>query len=361
MNKSQTNICKGIAIIMMYVHHLFYNWETVEGFEIIWTPFEGDSVIWFAQLCKVCVAIFVFLTGYGCAKASLERNEASIAKTVFYRCWKFLCNYWFVFVIFIIAAQCMTVFGKNRTFTTVYCQEGKFHGIVYFLLDFLGIANIFGTPTFNATWWYIPYAILFICITPFLIKLINRLGMTAIVIICLCPRFLYNVNNYIIFRYLPVLIIGIYFARYELFEKLQNSIFAKNGIDVVFSILIGLFLTLLRQRMGYYDISEGGIAVVICYLVYRILTHTRVISKLLEILGKHSMNLFMMHSFFIVYYFKSEIYALKNIWIILIMSFFITYPMSMLMEWIKRKIHFPQYVKNSQKVIFEFWKNQVEG
>lgn len=60
-----TNICKGIAIILMYIHHLFYSVDTVGINRVDFWLLSKEIWIYIASICKVCVAIFVFLTAYG--------------------------------------------------------------------------------------------------------------------------------------------------------------------------------------------------------------------------------------------------------------------------------------------------------
>lgn len=71
--KEETNFCKGIAIIMMLFHHLFNDFEEYAGHPVDYRPFTGERLMFLALLCKVCVAIFVFLSGYGIA-AVYERK-----------------------------------------------------------------------------------------------------------------------------------------------------------------------------------------------------------------------------------------------------------------------------------------------
>lgn len=61
-DKRQTNIAKGLAIIILLWHHLFYNGNTFVSL----LSFQGRSIEHIiAQSGKVCVAIFVLLSGYG--------------------------------------------------------------------------------------------------------------------------------------------------------------------------------------------------------------------------------------------------------------------------------------------------------
>ena len=62
--KEDSNICKGIAICMMLMHHLFGS-NDYNGYVIDFHPFTEGRIVFLAVLCKICVAVFVFITGYG--------------------------------------------------------------------------------------------------------------------------------------------------------------------------------------------------------------------------------------------------------------------------------------------------------
>lgn len=70
MNKQSSNIAKGIAIVMMLFHHTFYSSKAIAervGGEIAisYSPVSSQLIFSVAQSCKLCVPIFVFITGYG--------------------------------------------------------------------------------------------------------------------------------------------------------------------------------------------------------------------------------------------------------------------------------------------------------
>ena len=69
--KNDTLIAKGIAIILMYLHHLFYfDDRIIEGnyyssIGNLW----GEKIEFFAgSFGKLCVCIFIFLSGYATYK-----------------------------------------------------------------------------------------------------------------------------------------------------------------------------------------------------------------------------------------------------------------------------------------------------
>lgn len=71
--KRESEFCKGIGIAMMIFHHLFYKAENYQDFVISFAPFSEERINFYALLCKVCVAIFVFISGYGIT-ASYYKN-----------------------------------------------------------------------------------------------------------------------------------------------------------------------------------------------------------------------------------------------------------------------------------------------
>lgn len=101
MTKDETAMCKGVAIIMMIFHHLFYSLDVYSKYEINYVPF-GQNVTYIISLsCKACVAIFVFLTAYGISKQFVVKKINNIQELKHYvvrRYFKLMCGFWFVFI-----------------------------------------------------------------------------------------------------------------------------------------------------------------------------------------------------------------------------------------------------------------------
>lgn len=73
MKKSDTQMIKGLAICILLFHHLFYSTQPGLGIMI------GDKYLAniVAEYLKVCVALFLVLSGYG-LNASMNKNKYSI-------------------------------------------------------------------------------------------------------------------------------------------------------------------------------------------------------------------------------------------------------------------------------------------
>ena len=86
-----TNIMKGFAIIFMIFHHLFYT--KTDAFPIINEISITNTI---GLFCKVCVGIFVFLSGYGIS--ATYNKEKSLLSFYKKRLLKLYLNYWLIWL-----------------------------------------------------------------------------------------------------------------------------------------------------------------------------------------------------------------------------------------------------------------------
>ena len=71
----QTNIAKGTALLLLLWHHLFYRSPEYYGLFTSVRVIDGIPLeSYIARYCKVCVALFFFLSAYGMFK-SLQKNS----------------------------------------------------------------------------------------------------------------------------------------------------------------------------------------------------------------------------------------------------------------------------------------------
>ena len=70
--KNETAIIKGVAILLMLIHHLFMNTEGINYY-------SQDFFNHLSSIGKICVSIFSFITGYG-IYISYEKNNNLNAK-----------------------------------------------------------------------------------------------------------------------------------------------------------------------------------------------------------------------------------------------------------------------------------------
>lgn len=343
LTKNDSLALKGLAIILMLFHHLFCTANRFKGFEIDFTPFGQNFVVNVAFLFKVCVSIFAFITGYGLLKsiANQKFNRKDIVKWNTTRLIKTMSGFWFIYVIVFIVTMLI-----DRLPYTTYFKEKPYAGLFYMINDFLGLANFFKTPLMCGSWWYMSAAIVFILIIPLVYALSKKVGyLPIILLISALPRLLKtgypggtNVYTFI----LPV-IFGMMFADYDLFNKIEkilpkNKVFSYIISFVLFGGLIGAgYIIMLKyDRTVAWELNYGVIPLAfICFFRFCII-RIPVLNKILEFLGKHSMTMFLTHTFLRYNYLTDTIYSFGHFMLIFVIFFAMSLALALVLDFIKK-------------------------
>ena len=323
-----TNIAKGIAILILLFHHL--------GLNTYLNVFEETSVIYtIAQNFKVCVAIFLILSGYGLNASFNKKFDGKnywkySVKFSLRHLLKLLINYWIIFVLFVSFGH----FTGIRTIQEVY---GENHLIRNVLLDFLGISSPCGTPKYNLTWWFMGLIIVIYISFP-----IWKIALKKCpVILFVFAVFIYKTELFSFYNsineYLIYFVVGMLFSEYYLFDKLKE-IMQPKWLEIISAILCMVMCFYLRTQdktVLYNALASLSIIVfgnsVICY-------SGSLIKKGFEILGKHSSNMFMLHTFLYSYFFADFFMSLKKWYIMYVVLVALSLLISVLIELIKKLV-----------------------
>lgn len=358
LTKNDSVAIKGIAILFMLFHHLFLSTERFEGYVIDFSPFTQDTVVEVALLLKICVSMFAFITGYGLLKSisKVRLNKKDVAKWNISRLIKTMSGFWFIYILSFIVT-----FIIDRLPIETYFKGSRANGLVYMLIDFLGLANFFGTPSINSTWWYMSAAIVFILIIPFVYVISKKIGyLPVIAVLCALPRLLdvgypggINIYTFI----LPV-ILGMMCADYNIFEKISEKS-PKNKIAsyIVHFILFGgiivclMYPSHLRNRNEswefIYGISPAFVIIFARYCIVRI----PVIKNVLEFLGKHSMAIFLSHTFIRYNYMNEFIYSLKSFMLIYLVLLVLSVALAFVLDTLKKLCRYDKLIEKLNKKI----------
>ena len=156
--RQDTAVLKGMAICAMLCHHL-YGFPP-EGME----PYTG-TLAWIGILGKVCVAMFLFCSGYGLASQySPSQTVLSDVKFVLKRLTKFYFNYWVVFIIFVP----ISVFLFHRPLSSAYGEHVNITKRLIF--DMLGVQ---GFDSYNITWWFNQLILMLYLLFPLLHRMVR--------------------------------------------------------------------------------------------------------------------------------------------------------------------------------------------
>ena len=337
---------KGIAILMMYIHHNFLSparWG--KSFVDFW-PLTEKATINTAVFCKICVSLFVFLTAYGLTikyKELIQEKQLSIEQLnfsfVFNRLYKLELNFCFIFVFVQIYSLVM---GMGR-FTYIYGTGGKafFKSVV----DGFGLAYLFKMPSFNATWWYMSLAIIIVLAFPVLYFCYSHIGGTIIILSWILPIALkLPIKGDDFYRYLPCIFMGIWMADNNYIVAKYNEWFTEKGmrkelfvcLGAIIVVLVAFISTYSRKVLGDFSVPAFNaiLAPMIVIWAFSVIKGAA-LWRGLEFLGRHSMNMFMTHTFLRAYWYHDFIYGFKYAWLDTLVLLVITLLLSVLIEGVK--------------------------
>lgn len=343
-SKNDTLAMKGIAILIMMQHHLFLSADRFKGYEISFYPFPQQMVIDVSLFFKICVGIYAFLSAYGLALSfqKMELKDKSFGKTYADFCItryiKLMWGFWFIFILCMIASAII----KPAMFDKYFIAKGQFQlmpGIWRMMLDFLGVAKLFHSPNMNGTWWYMSFAIIIVLLVPLVVKLNEKLGaILPVVFVLVIPRLMmpydeFNVGNdgESMIKWMFIAVLGVLFAKYDVLATLKSKQITKNKylsktikFIILTVILLGTlyFRTQVYRAKGHdirnytYEITDGLIPLFFVYYCYEFIVDIPILKHVLRFFGKHSMNIFMSHTFIRVYFFSDFIYSWKHFLIV---------------------------------------------
>lgn len=337
-DKRQTNIAKGIALLMLLWHHLFYNSPDKYDMFISLFYIKGMPVECFvADFCKVCVAIFLFLSGYGLYKSyhsyviNLQKHNSKVSfKNDFIyvknHLLKLLSGFWVIYFVFSLMGFS---FGRNPM--DVY-QEN----ILYFVTDIFGLSYLFDTPSINDTWWFISIILVYYLLVPMLYRITTYSAEIILAFTFLLMFVPYLIDWRQLNTWLFSLVIGMYFSKYNLFEVINARV---DNIVKRFFLLFFAVISCIIVRFNVLDnsiIFDGVFAIVFVLLSYLVLSRIPIINKILEEVGKYSGQIFMFHTFIYSYYFKEQIYWFKYSIIIYLVMIIVCYIIARLLSWLMK-------------------------
>lgn len=340
-NKKEANLIKGIAILLMFYHHLFGFKSWIDPNLTFFELTIGDTSLNYilASFSKICVGIYIFTTGY-----SLLNNKIKNWRQLTIKIFKFLIQYWSIFILFLV-------------FGLLYNEP--FSPFNRFIKQLFGIATATGFnweyfdgihPVFA---WYVSFYITFLVLSPILKKIcVFNFFIDNLILIILFyggyQLFLFQqwitvgetslsfINNFVTWGYIGML--GYTFCKYNIFQKwdffLQHKL--KENHIWILSFLSILMMIILHHHLGNYLVGHFSIfAIFTPIFIYSILIIFRTfklisIKKGLTLLSKQSTYTWFLHGIFFTpnKVLQPMIYCLKYPLLILAFTLFICYMIS---------------------------------
>ena len=325
MTKQESQILKGVAILLMIFLHLFNQIGNVELCENL-IVINGTPLVFLLRRASNPVAFFLILGGYGLYKV-FEKGD----KHRWTRLLKLLIHYWVILVVFVTIGHFMY---PNR-------YPGSWKEI---------ISNVTGFyMTYNSEMWFLlPYLVLS-ALAPWIFRFFLKFRAIPIILstlfIHLCTfycisryrnSFLYHnwwvYNPLLVFHLLFNFSLGAMAARCNYFEKLKEKT-SKIKHVIAYSWILMIALIALNCYFKY------NFFYAFCIISCLTLVHMqRWINKILYRLGNQSMNMWMIHSWFCYYLFHNFIYSFKYPLLIFIVLVLISYYSSIIINFIVNPI-----------------------
>lgn len=332
--KERTLVVKGVAIILLLIYHLFEHEHLVTSMEVNYSPFSLSSFLMFSGFGNICVAVFVFLTAFGIAKGLLAQGEIAI-KEAYRQATKRFLKLMLNFTV--LYASINLLWWYKFSYEPLY--GGGWQGMLHALTDATGLSMFFDTPTMNMTWWYMEIAYVLIFLVPLLTWLTKKLGYYMILLAFFAPVVV-NFNPDIE-RYFFTAVLGVCAAYGSWPDKLMNLKCPK-VIQWIAGIAALILCIPIRQNFAvqenYEHIIDAPIALLVIFVGGVLLASVPVLNKVLEFIGKHSMNIYLVHTFFYMALWQSFIYQFKYAGITLLLLLIVTLAYSVLLELVKKLV-----------------------
>ena len=65
LKKEDSAALKGLAVLLLIFHHCYRHADRIERYQVDLCGLTTEQLVAIAECCKICVAIFAFVSGYG--------------------------------------------------------------------------------------------------------------------------------------------------------------------------------------------------------------------------------------------------------------------------------------------------------
>lgn len=316
MNRDETTILKGVAILMMVFHHLFNRLENVALCADLPLFNDQSLLLWLSGACNP-VAFFVLLGGYGMYIVNRKGDRHRYTRIL-----KLYVHLWLILAIFLTLGSWLRPDVYPGSFRTM-------------LLNLAG----YDVQYNNEYWFLLPYIVLML-VCPWLFRWTERLKAIWVVIgsfaITLVSSYVISHFKYTFLidhgwllllmrclNFLFAFMLGAMAARCQWFEGLRR--WCRYPRWIVWIVLVILFLIRCCITTSFINTPYAFLFIALFLLT---LPHHAWITRVLTAAGKLSMDIWLIHTWLCYYLFHDQIYALHNPLLIFVVVFCASYALA---------------------------------
>ena len=234
ITKLETNLIKGLAILMIVIHNFMHRFPTPSEnemdltlgkmnhlFDILLTEPAGIIRALFSYFGHFGVQMFILLSAYGLMKKySKNKNKLLYVNFVIDRIYK-------IYPMFLLAM--LSYFFFMFTVNVIYNDMGFYEWFIpiskAFIFKLSLLYNFYPEEGFSLVgpWWFLSFIFQFYLIFPLMLSMYNRFGNVFLIFISLICIAISLLNNgylyhdisvfFTIIGHMPVLCLGIYLAQ----------------------------------------------------------------------------------------------------------------------------------------------------
>lgn len=331
----KSNQLKSIAILMMLSLHLFNR-----NYQGLFQPliFIGRQPLsyYISLFCDACVPIFAFVSGYGLyfkyvkGRKDYTKSNTNPLKRLY-------INYWIVLLLFAVLIGWLVD------------KKGYPGSWEKFLLNFTGLR-----VSYNGAWWFFTIYVFFVLTSSFWFKLLDRINpyvfLVALLLIYVIA-FYFRVYKTDIFDHTVLrwahtqvalyfctlfqFMLGAFALKYMWHSKVNyvlQAVPCKNWLAVA-----GILLLIVAHGLipNFIVAPFTGLPFIFLFLQMEIGV---IGNKLLDFFAPHATNLWLIHMFFYMIYFKAFVYSFEYVPLIFVVLVLMCLVSSYVVNFIHRKI-----------------------
>ncbi len=325
MTKQESQMMKGVAILLMLFLHLFNQLPNAELCHNL-ISIDGTPLVYILSRATNPVAFYLILGGYGLYKVN-ERGDRHRWSRVL----KLFIHYWIILIVFVSIGHFMNPSTYPGSLSTVIANFSSFHS------------------TYNGEMWFLfPYVVLSL-LAPWIFKLMKPFKawqvIAATLFIHLCTSFCisrygvkYLYSNYWIYN--PLLVFHLLFsfslgalaARGHFFERIKLKAAKHKYIS---ALKWGGAIVLIAVNCVFkYNFFYAFLITVLLIMT----PLPKLVGAVLAKLGAQSMNMWMIHSWFCYYLFHKFIYSFSYPLLIFSILVIISYGCSLIVNVIAKPV-----------------------
>lgn len=357
-SREDSSLFRGIGVLFLLLHHMLYatypfTLRLLKPYPIVLPRFVA--------LGKICVYIFLFLSGYGlyCSYGKRLKDTSSPIKETFkFEAIHFLKFYQMFWIIYLIFVPLGVYF--DRAPMTLYN-----HSIWHLLIDFLGVSHIFGTRTALPTWWYNGVLLLYYALMPLVYMILKKspkwISLLVLVLAIAASSLLpgnTRIQTFVVYA-IPFLL-GMYGAHFNVMVLMRSFLAGSTGKRIarffLYAILLAVFAYIrvkflmkivLPHRYDWIPL------LLLAFLADEYFPKNLGFSHFLQTLGAHSGNIYLFHAFIYSLYFTPFVYSLEYAPFVYVFGLLLFLAISILLEKVKELIGYNR--------VFKKWTDRISS